>query len=53
MGWVHELAPSAGVHTPNCISLVPVLLTCVGGDRHHLHKKATWQCPLPGEGWAR
>jgi hypothetical protein len=30
MGWVHELAHAAGVHTchtPDCRNLVPVLLT--------------------------
>jgi hypothetical protein len=57
MGWEHERAHSAGVHT--CLSparnLVPVLLTWHSTlyNRHPLHKKVTQQYELLGESWER
>jgi hypothetical protein len=47
MGWVHELPHSAGVHTgrtPDCMNLVPVLLTWHSTlyNRHPLHTIATY-----------
>jgi hypothetical protein len=54
---MHLLAHSAGVHTchtPDCVILVPVLLTCHSTlyNRHPLHTIATYKLWLLREGWA-
>jgi hypothetical protein len=46
---MYELVHSDGVrtcHTPDCMNLVPVLLTWYGTlySRHPLHAKATYKC---------
>jgi hypothetical protein len=58
MGWVHELAYSAGVHTchtPDCKNLVQVLMTRHGTlyNRHPLNTIATYKYRLLWEVWAR
>jgi hypothetical protein len=55
---VHEIAPSAGVHTchtHDCMNLVQVLLTWHSTlyNRHPLHMIATYKYRLLWEGWAR